>query len=204
MNPPTIHAVTGAFGYSGRYIATRLLAEGREVITLTNSPRTTHPLAHRIRTFPLSFAEPDRLAASLAGVDVLYNTYWVRFNHGSFSHAEAIRNTLTLFAAAQRAGVRRVVHVSITNPNANSPLEYFAGKAQLEQALQTLTGKKFAPGVTASALARVKFTEDAQPETFQANAQWAYDLGFSKEKPDLTNLLDVSILKKVQAKQVTQ
>ena len=88
-----------------------------------------------IKVHPLAFAEPEQLAASLAGVDVLYNTYWVRFNHGSFSHARAIANTRTLFAAAKRAGVRRVVHVSITNPRADSPLEYFAGKARLEQAL---------------------------------------------------------------------
>ena len=37
MNKKEIHAVTGAFGYSGRYIATRLLEQGRSVVTLTNS-----------------------------------------------------------------------------------------------------------------------------------------------------------------------
>lgn len=132
----TIHAVTGAFGYSGRYIAARLLAEGREVITLTNSPGRANPFGDRVRAFPLSFGDPDRLAERLAGVDVLYNTYWVRFNHRQFTQAEAVRNTEVLFAAARRAGVRRVVHVSITNPQENSPLEYFAGKARLERALR--------------------------------------------------------------------
>ena len=33
----TLHAVTGAFGYSGRYLADRLLAAGQTVITLTNA-----------------------------------------------------------------------------------------------------------------------------------------------------------------------
>lgn len=136
MKTKAIHAVTGAFGYSGRYIATRLLAAGHDVITLTNSAPGNHPLAGRIRAFPLAFHEPEKLAQALAGVEVLYNTYWVRFNHGWFSHAEAVRNTLALFAAAQRAGVRRVVHVSITNPREDSPLEYFAGKARLERALR--------------------------------------------------------------------
>jgi NADH dehydrogenase len=69
-------------------------------------------------------------------VAVLYNTYWVRFNHRNFTHAEAVANTRTLFDAARRAGVRRVVHVSITNPSIDSPLDYFRGKAELEQALQ--------------------------------------------------------------------
>jgi len=69
-------------------------------------------------------------------VDVLYNTYWVRFNHKLFTHAQAVQNTLVLFEAARQAGVRRIVHVSITNPSEDSPLEYFAGKARLERALR--------------------------------------------------------------------
>lgn len=48
----------------------------------------------------------------------------------------AVENTRTLFAAAHTAGVRRVVHISITNPSLDSPLPYFRGKAQLEKALQ--------------------------------------------------------------------
>jgi len=131
-----IHAVTGAFGYSGRYLAARLLAQGRTVITLTNSLQRANPFGNQVRALPLSFDEPDRLAAALAGVDVLYNTYWVRFNHRQFTHAQAVANTLVLFEAARRAGVRRVVHVSITNPDEASPLEYFSGKARLERALQ--------------------------------------------------------------------
>ena len=67
---------------------------------------------------------------------MLYNTYWVRFNHRRFTHPGAVRNTLVLFEAARRAGVRRIVHVSITNPSEDSPLEYFAGKARLERALR--------------------------------------------------------------------
>jgi uncharacterized protein YbjT (DUF2867 family) len=136
MSNKTIHAVTGAFGYSGRYIAARLLDEGREVITLTNSLARANPFGNRVRAFPLSFDEPDKLAQSLDGVDVLYNTYWVRFNHKLFTHAKAVQNTLVLFEAARQAGVRRIVHVSITNPSEDSSLEYFAGKARLERALR--------------------------------------------------------------------
>jgi NADH dehydrogenase len=136
MNTKTIHAVTGAFGYSGHYITAHLLTEGHEVITLTNSMQRANPFCGRVQAFPLSFDDPDKLAQSLTGVDVLYNTYWVRFNHRHFTHAQAVQNTLVLFAAARRAGVRRVVHVSITNPSEDSPLEYFAGKARLERGLQ--------------------------------------------------------------------
>jgi len=129
------HAVTGAFGYSGKYITERLLAEGKTVMTLTNSLHRENPFGDRLPAVPFHFDEPDKLTDSLRGVSVLYNTYWVRFNHKSFTHADAVNNTLTLFEAAKNAGVERVVHVSITNPSEDSPLEYFSGKARLERAL---------------------------------------------------------------------
>lgn len=135
MNTENIHAVTGAFGYSGKYIAQRLLAEGRSVLTLTNSLHRKNPFGDRVRVRPFDFDSPEKLKESLRGVSVLYNTYWVRFNHGEFTHADAVRNTETLFRAAKAAGVDRVVHVSITNPSEDSPLEYFSGKARLERVL---------------------------------------------------------------------
>jgi NADH dehydrogenase len=130
-----IHAVTGAFGYSGKYIARRLLAQGKTVITLTNSTGRDNPFGERVRAYPFRFDQPEQLAESLRGISTLYNTYWVRFNHKLFTHQDAVANTLALFGAAQLAGVQRIVHVSITNPSLNSPLEYFHGKALLEQAL---------------------------------------------------------------------
>ena len=135
MKQDNLHAVTGAFGYSGKYIASRLLDAGESVMTLTNSVHRQNPFGNRVKAVPFHFDEPDRLTEALRGVTVLYNTYWVRFNHPGFTFADAVRNTLALFRAAKTAGVQRVVHVSITNPSEDSPLEYFRGKARLEHAL---------------------------------------------------------------------
>lgn len=129
------HVVTGAFGYSGKYIARRLLDAGYAVRTLTGSGHRRNPFGDAVDVHRFHFDRPELLVQSLRGADVLYNTYWVRFNHKDFRHDEAVRNTLVLFEAARTAGVRRVVHVSITNPSEDSPLEYFRGKAQLERAL---------------------------------------------------------------------
>lgn len=130
-----LHAVTGAYGYSGKYIARRLLDQGHTVVTLTNSPGRPNPFGEQVRAMPFHFDRPDLLAEQLRGVAVLYNTYWVRFNHRLFRQADAVRNTLVLFEAARKAGVRRIVHVSIVNASAESPLEYFRSKARLEKAL---------------------------------------------------------------------
>jgi len=137
------HAVTGAFGYSGKYIAQRLLDQGQEVITLTNSPQRANPFGKRVKVYPFNFDNPEQLAQSLRGVQVLYNTYWVRFNHTAFQHASAVANTKILFQAAKAAGVERIVHISITNPSTESHLEYFRGKAELEEAL-IATGLSYA------------------------------------------------------------
>lgn len=131
-------AVTGAFGYSGRYITQRLLDRGCEVLTLTNSPHRENPFGTRVQAVPFHFDQPDLLRDSLRGVDVLINTYWVRFDHRLFNHQQAVTNTKILFEAAREAGVRRIVHVSITNPDIDSPLPYFSGKAELESALERL------------------------------------------------------------------
>ncbi|MDL2316117.1 NAD(P)H-binding protein [Desulfovibrio sp. OttesenSCG-928-A18] len=130
------HAVTGAFGFTGKYLARRLLDQGERVITLTNSPDRPNPFGGQIEARPFQFDRPEALAASLADVSVLYNTYWVRFNHSRFTHSEAVRNTLILFEAAKKAGVERVVHVSISNADRLSPLEYFSAKGHLEKALE--------------------------------------------------------------------
>jgi uncharacterized protein YbjT (DUF2867 family) len=127
-----LDAVTGAFSYTGRFVAPRLLARGRTVRTLTNHVDPKSPLARQVEAFPLDFEQPARLVDALRGVDTLYNTYWVRSTHGAASFGAAVRNTGVLIDAARQAGVRRLVHVSIANPD-KSDLPYYRGKAQLEQ-----------------------------------------------------------------------
>jgi len=127
--------VTGAFSYSGAHIAARLLAGGREVVTLTFHPDRPHPLRGRVRAFPYRFDDQAALTRALEGVSTLYNTYWVRFDHAGATHAGAVANSRLLFQAAKRAGVTRIVHVSIANPSVDSPLPYYRGKALVEQAL---------------------------------------------------------------------
>lgn len=128
--------VTGAFGYTGAAIARRLVAGGRRVRTLTNHPDASDPLAKRIEIAPLDFEDEAGLRRSLEGAEVLYNTYWVRFEHGDKTFAKAVANSEKLFRAAAAAGVKRIVHTSITNPSLDSPLGYFNGKARVEKALR--------------------------------------------------------------------
>ncbi len=141
-----LDVVTGAFSYSGAAIAGDLLRRGHQVRTLTGHPGRA-PAGTPVEVRPLDFADEQGLAASLAGAHTLYNTYWVRFAHGTVSHELAVANSRALFAAAAAAGVQRIVHVSITHPSPDAPEPYFRGKAEVEQALA-------ASGVPSHAIAR--------------------------------------------------
>jgi NADH dehydrogenase len=129
-----LDVVTGAFSYSGRAIAATLLDAGRQVRTLTGHPDRA-PQDSTIAVRPLDFDDHLGLVASLEGATTLYNTYWVRFARHRIDHELAVANSRSLFHAAKRAGVKRIVHVSITHPTVDSPMPYFRGKALVERAL---------------------------------------------------------------------
>src|SRR5947209_4215573 len=129
-----LDVVTGAFSYSGRAIAGRLAGAGRRVRTLTGHLQRA-PDDSSIEVRPLSFDDPPALADALHGAATLYNTYWVRFARGRIDHDRAVTNSRVLFSAARRAGIQRIVHISITNPALDSPYPYFRGKALVERSL---------------------------------------------------------------------
>lgn len=136
-------AVTGAFGYSGRHIARKLLAVDKRVITLTGHPRRDSEFGDRIAAYPLDFSKPAELTESLKGATTLVNTYWIRFAYGEMTFDKAVENSKTLIKAAKDAGVQRIVHISITNPSEVSPLPYYSGKARVEKAI-TESGLSYA------------------------------------------------------------
>ncbi|HEU4745413.1 MAG TPA: NAD(P)H-binding protein, partial [Anaerolineales bacterium] len=135
-------AVTGAFSYSGKYITKRLLARGEQVITLTGHPNRPDPFSGKVKAYPLDF-DAASMSRSLQGVDVLVNTYWVRFDKNENTQPRAVENTRKLVGAARAAGVKRMVHISITNPSPESHLPYFWGKAANEKAV-TESGMSYA------------------------------------------------------------
>src|SRR2546427_5616669 len=124
-----LDAVTGAFSYTGRFIARRLLAGGRRVRTLTNHPHRPGAEDVDVDVAPLQFADRAALVESIRGADVFYNTYWVRFRHGGLGFGDAVANTRILISAAVEAGGRKVVHISVSNPSLDSHLDYYPGKA---------------------------------------------------------------------------
>ena len=128
-----LSVVTGAFGYTGKYIAQRLLDRGETVRSLTRNPASFSPFGDRVERHPLDFDDTKQLTMSLDGAETLYNTFWIRFSRGPVNHDLAVQNTMNLVDAAVSAGVRRIVHISITGASDESPLPYFRGKGLVEK-----------------------------------------------------------------------
>ncbi len=131
-----LNAVIGAFGYTGKYITERLVAAGEAVVNLTGHLDRPNLFGEQVSVAPLDFARPEVLARSLEGAEVLYNTYWVRFARGAVTFDTAVENSRNLLRAAEDAGVRRIVHISITNASPDSRLPYFRGKGLVEEAVK--------------------------------------------------------------------
>ena len=130
-----VFVVTGAFGYTGRYIAPtppqrrrnrphpypkpgigQPLRRQEVERNLTRNSANFSPFGGRVERHPLDFNDASPLRESLHGADTLYNTYWIRFARGPVNHDTAVRNTRNLDGCSRRPlRVRRIVHVSITN-----------------------------------------------------------------------------------------
>ena len=66
-----IHVVTGARGYSGRWIAKNLIYGGANVRTLTNAKGRDNPFGNDLRIYPLDFDDSEGLVRSLSNADAL-------------------------------------------------------------------------------------------------------------------------------------
>lgn len=130
--------VTGSFGYIGKYITRELLNKGHEVKTITTHPNKPNPFGDKVKASNYHFDNPDRLTQELNGCEVLFNTYWVRFNYRQWSFDKALEHTKTLFNCAKKAGIKQIVQISVTNPTETDNLPYYQGKALQEKALKEL------------------------------------------------------------------
>jgi len=135
METTELDVVTGAFSYTGKYITRRLLSMGKRVrvLTLTGHPNREKLFSGEVTAFPFNFDNPSQLTKSLQGVTTLYNSYWIRFPYGQVTFNRAVENTRTLIECAEEAGIRRIVHISITNASEESPFPYFRGKGLVEK-----------------------------------------------------------------------
>ena len=96
MNQTLTHTVTGATGYTGRYITRLLLEQGHTVQSITGHPERHNPFGDQVPLHPFNFDNPDLLAETLNGTDTLFNTYWICVNYGGRTHEQCVQQTKTV------------------------------------------------------------------------------------------------------------
>jgi uncharacterized protein YbjT (DUF2867 family) len=126
--------ITGASGFIGGAVAERLVGRA-QVRGLTSHPGKNR-FGDRVQSFAYDFDDPGRMAAAFDGVDVFVNSFYVRFNYGGLTFEDAVERSRILIARAQAAGVRRIVHVSVSNASEASDLPYYSNKARIERLVQ--------------------------------------------------------------------
>lgn len=129
--------VTGAFGYSGKYIADRLIKKGYQVVTLTNSPFRNQQKSEKILIHPYDFEHPKNMELAFNGVKVLFNTYWIRMESSNITFTQVVQNTKKLIEVACNAGVTQIIHISVSNPSLQSRSKYYRSKAEVEEIIKS-------------------------------------------------------------------
>ena len=130
MSKPAV--ITGAFSYTGAAVADELLRRGYKVHTLTNRRSDT---PNQITAAPLKF-DQEHLETQLRGAEIFINTYWIRLPYAGQTFDTAVENSQLLISAAKNAGVKRIVHMSVSNAEKGTNLGYYRGKDQVETYLR--------------------------------------------------------------------
>jgi uncharacterized protein YbjT (DUF2867 family) len=128
--------LTGATGLIGSAIATRLLAEGHEVIGVGRRGGLPRPGMRWVALDMRNAGLPEHWRPHLAGIEAVINCAGVLQDSASDStDAAHASGPAGLFAACEKAGVRRVIHLSAIGIDRETPTGFSRTKAKGDKAM---------------------------------------------------------------------
>jgi NADH dehydrogenase len=133
MNKSHKVSLTGAFSYTGRYISYELIANNIPFQAITNHPQHSLFPSQNIPVHPLQFQDASSMIDALRKTDIFINTYWIRYPANGVTHDTAVQDIDFMVQCAKKAGVKKIIHISVSNPSKDSKLSYFRGKAEAEE-----------------------------------------------------------------------
>jgi len=129
--------VVGATGFIGAEVTAALAADGNEIVAVTRRGRFPPLVGAKRLILDLARAtDATDWLPHLAGVDAVVNCAGVlQDGPGDSTAAVHVRGVLALIEACERAGVRRVVHVSAIGVDRETPTAFSRTKLAGDQAL---------------------------------------------------------------------
>lgn len=134
--------VTGATGFVGRHLVRALLAAGHQVKALVRSPEKAtqilgDPLgdaAGRLQTVAGDVLAPASIVQAVAGCDAAVHLVGIiKEKRGATFRDLHVRGTANVLAAATRAGVSRLVHMSALGARDGAQTGYHQTKWEAEE-----------------------------------------------------------------------
>jgi len=153
------YLVTGGAGFIGSHLVEELVARGDEVRVLDNlstgSLRNLEQVRDRIEFIHADVQEPEAMARSVVGVDVVFHQAAMAsvprsIEHPLDTHQACVTGTVVLLDACRKAGVRRVVYAASSSAYGNSPVMPKA-ESQLPEPLSPYAAAKLAGELYAEA-----------------------------------------------------
>ncbi len=130
LNNKMVSVITGAESFIGKYISNLLITLNYKIRSFTNKSIDQR---RGIEFHPYNFNNLEEVTKIFQGADYFFNTYWIRFNFKDKTFEKAYENTKSLIDCAKLAGVKKILHISITKANSLSPLKYFKYKGLIEE-----------------------------------------------------------------------
>ena len=134
-------AITGANGFVGRHVITALLAGGLAPGDIRGLVRDPARAAAELPAAGLELREadvtrPETLRGAFDGVDAVVHTVAIPTErHGSFVRINA-EGTRAVVAEAERAGVKKIVHLSAIGASPDSPYPFLRSKGEGQAAVE--------------------------------------------------------------------
>jgi NADH dehydrogenase len=127
-------AVVGATGFVGSHVVPHLVEAGHRVVAISRTGRRLPEWTDAVEPRVADVTTGSGLEEALAGADAIVHLVAIpRETKGRRFEEVNVRGTRRVVDAAQRAGIRRFVHVSVLGVVDDPKLGYLRSKARGEQ-----------------------------------------------------------------------
>src|SRR6266581_2409124 len=132
--------ITGATGYIGRHLVSRLVDQGPRCLVRNISRAASILPADKVELVEGDTTQPASLEAAVQGVDTIVHAAFITADHkqspGNSYQETNVQGTANLMNAAKNAGVKCIIEIGGLGTRPDKPGSYMQGRHLAEQMLK--------------------------------------------------------------------